>query len=86
MDPDIGVVDLRQVLCRQTHVERTNFCEFFAYDGVARVAERDRAPFVEVMRITLAKQRREAEAIREARRILFPERPEEAFQPLYSRH
>ena len=39
MDPDIGVVDLRQVLCRHTHVERTNVCEFFAYDGVARSRE-----------------------------------------------
>jgi len=62
------------------------FCEFLAQGGVVRVAERDGAPFVEVTRIMLAKQRREAEAIREARRILFPGRPDEAFQPLYSRH
>ena len=62
------------------------FCDFLAHGGVVRVAERDGAPFIEVTKVMLAKQRREAEAIRKTRRTLFPEREDEVFLPLYSRH
>jgi hypothetical protein len=62
------------------------FCDFLAHGGVVRVAERDGAPFAEVTKVMLTKHRREAEAIRNARRVLFPDRPDEKFPPLYSRH
>ncbi len=62
------------------------FCDFLAQGGTVRVADKDGAAFTEVTGVMLARQRREAEAIRRMRRSLFPNRAEDDFPPLYSSH
>ncbi|WP_018901410.1 hypothetical protein [Rhizobium sp. 2MFCol3.1] len=62
------------------------FCEFLSHGGIVRVAETEGAPFTEVTKIMLARHRREADAIRKMRRTLYPDRADEDFPPLCSRH
>ncbi|MBB3456259.1 hypothetical protein FHT86_004567 [Rhizobium sp. BK313] len=63
------------------------FCDFLAHGGTIRVAASESAPFTDVTLELLQRQRREADALRQTRRHLFPEHADEDFQQtLYGSH
>ncbi|MBB3539334.1 MULTISPECIES: hypothetical protein [unclassified Rhizobium] len=62
-----------------------SFCEFLAHGGTVRIAQSDGAPFHDVSHRLLQQHRLEVEALKRARRQLFPDRVDDDINPcLYS--
>jgi len=63
------------------------FCDFLSHGGSVRTAASDGAPFRDATVELYQRQRREADALKRERNLLYPQLADEDFQPpLYTSH